>query len=576
MIGVDMKRVLVVIGLLGGVSLGPAAVASELPPGFQESSYVSDLVEPTGMAWGPSGELWIVGKRGHVWRYQQGARSLVAELPVATKGEEGIDGIAVDPDYATNGFIWIYYTRSDPKPVRNVLSRFRHVGDQLVEETLILNGPQVSDEVHNAGCLRFAADKSLFVSVGDDNQPQRAQDKTNLRGKILHLNHDGSPADDNPFRNGGGNPYVWAWGFRNPWRFDIEPGSGTLFVGDVGKGRWEEVDAVIRGGNFGWPMVEGPEPPGVKGMVYPIYSYPHPSVSKGASITGGDHVRGSSFPPEYAGNYFFGDSTRGWIRRMVLDASNKVVSVEDWATKLARVVDIQFGPSGSLYYVAYDTGKVMQIAYVGGSNRQPVAVASVSPDEGNAPLRADFDASGSSDADGDPLSYLWDFGDGSSGTDAVTSHVYPRGAFTARLAVGDGRGGQGRSGDLRIVSGNNRPRAEITAPVNDAPYRVGDVIRYSGKGVDPDEGSIPCSQFSWTVVLHHNDHTHPFLGPVEGVCSGTFTTVDHGDDGIIYFEVRLTVSDTGGSLGPEGVLQGTQSVAIRPAGTSQSRRQLRP
>src|SRR5262245_44182773 len=143
-----------------------ASLASELPPGFQETPYVTDLAEPTGMAWGPSGELWIIGKRGHVWVVRSGSRSLVAELPVESHGEQGIEGIAVDPDYATNQFVWIYYTRSQPTPARNVLSRFRNVGDQLVEEQVILNGPQITDEVHNGGCLRFAADKSLFVSVG--------------------------------------------------------------------------------------------------------------------------------------------------------------------------------------------------------------------------------------------------------------------------------------------------------------------------------------------------------------------------------------------------------------------------
>src|SRR6185295_1789399 len=98
----------------------------------------------------------------------------------------------------------------------------------------------------------------------------------------------------------------------------------------------------------------------------------------------------------------------------------------------------------------------LEIAYVGGNNRQPVASAAVAPDEGNAPLNVHFDASASSDADGDPLSYSWDFGDGARSTAATAAHVYPRGAYTARLAVRDGKGGEGQSGDIRIVAGNNR------------------------------------------------------------------------------------------------------------------------
>jgi len=559
-----MSRRVAALSLLLVVALPPAAPAAQLPPGFQETVLVDGLTEPTAMAFGPSGELWIAGKRGHVWLFRQGQLIPITQLAVGSSGEQGIEGIAVDPDYATNAFVWVYYTRLVPKPARNVLSRFRHVGDQLVEEAVMIQGPPIANDIHNGGCLRFASDGTLFVSTGEDDQAEKAQDTANLRGKILHLNRDGSPAADNPFLNGGGNPYVWAWGFRNPWRFDIQPGTGTLFIGDVGEAKWEEIDIGVRGGNFGWPEVEGMHPPGLRGFVYPLYAYPHPTdVARGAAVTGGDHVRGTHFPPDYQGNYLFGDSTRGWIKRMVLDAANKVVSVQDFASRMPRVVDIQFGPDGALYYVGYDAGQVRRISYLGGSNRQPVASASVTPDDGDAPLSVSLDAAASSDADGDPLSFLWDLGDGATSTAATLSHAYPRGAYAARLTVRDGKGGQDQSGEIRIVSGNNRPTAEITAPADGRRYRVGDRIRYSGRGIDPEEGTIPCEQFSWTIVLHHNDHTHPFRGPLHGSCDGSFVTVDHGEEGI-SFEIRLTVSDTGGSLGAAGVLEGTKSVFVRP------------
>jgi len=543
----------------------PLAPAAELPPGFEETVLVDHLTEPTTMAWGPSGELWIAGKRGHIWLFRQGQLTQIAQLHVGSSGEQGIEGIAVDPDYATNQFVWVYYTRLLPSPARNVLCRFRHVGEQLVEGTDLIQGPPIQNDIHNGGCLRFAADGTLFVSTGEDDQASKAQDTTNLRGKILHLNRDGSPAADNPFANGGGNPYVWAWGFRNPWRFDIQPGTGTLFIGDVGEAKWEEIDIGVRGGNFGWPVVEGMHPPGIHGYVYPLYAYPHPTdAARGAAVTGGDHVRGANFPPEYQGNYFFGDSTRSWIKRLVLDASNKVVSVQDFASRIPRVVDIQFGPDGALYYVGYDKGQVRRISYLGGSNHQPTVATSVTPDNGDAPLSVTLDASASSDADGDPLTFLWDLGDGAQSAAATVTHTYPRGAYSARLTVRDGKGGEARSGDIRIVSGNNRPAAEITAPRDGSRYRVGDRIRYAGTGIDPEEGTLPCSQLSWTIVLHHKDHTHPFLGPVQGACSGSFVAEKHSDTGAVFFEIRLTVSDTGGALGGSGVLDGTKSVFIRP------------
>jgi hypothetical protein len=205
-----------------------------------------------------------------------------------------------------------------------------------------------------------------------------------------------------------------------------------------------------------------------------------------------------------------------------------------------------------------------------------VAVASVTPDNGDAPLTATFDASASSDADGDPLSFLWDLGDGTTTTAATGTHTYARGAYAARLTVRDGKGGEALSGDIRVVSGNHRPSAEITAPADGSRYDVGDHIHFSGKGIDPEEGTIPCSQMSWTVVLHHKDHTHPFLGPLQGMCSGSFVTVKHSDTGIVYFEIRLDVSDTGGSLGPTGVLTGTRSVFIRPRGQALASRRPIP
>jgi glucose/arabinose dehydrogenase/chitodextrinase len=560
--------------LTGAVScvvlLAAAAAASEIPAGFQETTYVSGLVQPTAMAFGPSGELWITGKLGHVWLSSNGALSLETELPVLSNGEQGIEGIAVDPDYATNQFIWIYYTRSNPKPAQNVLSRFRHVGDQLVEETVMLPAAIVMAELHNGGCLRFAADKTLFVSTGDDHQSTKAPDRSNLRGKILHLNRDGSPAPDNPYLNGGGNPLVWASGFRNPWRFDIQPGSGNLFIGDVGESSFEEIDIGVRGGNFGWPRVEGPRPIAMQGLLYPIYSYAHPSALDATSVTGGDHVRGTNFPADYAGNYFFGDSSQGWIRRMILDASNAVVSVQDWAARLARPVDIQFGPSGALYYAAFDTGKVMQVAYVGGNNHPPAPEVVVAPDNGQAPLRVAFDASASSDADGDPLSFTWDFGDGGKGSGVTTSHVYHAGAFSARLSVGDGKGGVGHAGDFRVVAGNDRPRAEITAPVDQSSYHAGDTISYSGKATDPQDGTLQCPRFTWTVMLHYAGQAHAFLGPLEGACQGSFVAVDQGSSDA-FFEIRLSVSDRGGSLGEDGILQDTQSVVIRPASGAAAR-----
>jgi glucose/arabinose dehydrogenase len=558
-----MKKTGVLAGLLL-TCLAPLAHAAQLPTGFHETVVVDHLTEPTGMAFGPSGELWVIGKRGHIYLVQNGNPLQVAHLDVASSGEEGIEGIAVDPDYATNQYIWVHYTRPLPHPERNVLSRFRHVGDQLVEEKVMLEGPPVANDIHNGGCLRFAADGTLFMSEGEDNQASKAQDKTNIRGKILHLNRDGSPVADNPFLHTGGNKFVWAYGFRNPWRFDIQPGTGQLFIGDVGEAKFEEIDIGVKGGNFGWPNVEGPMPPNQHGYIYPLYWYAHPSdAARGSAITGGDHVRGTNFPASYQGSYFFGDSVRDFIKRLELDSHNKVVAVHDFATKIPRVVDIEFGPDGALYYVGYDDGEVRRIAY-DPSDNQAEAVVSASMAEGEAPLTVAFDGSASRSAEGRPPSFAWDFGDGATASAEAVRHTYPPGVYVAQLAVPDGKGGETRSDDVRIVSGNTRPRAEITTSAAGGLFKVGELIHFAGKGVDPEEGIVPCEQFRWSVVFHGANRVEPILGPTQGSCEGSFVAQAGPDTGQGSFEIRLTVSDTGAPLGALGVLEGSQAVVVRP------------
>ncbi len=567
------------IALAVGLGASSSAFASNLPPGFVEELVASELVGPMSMAWGPGGDLWIGGAQGHVYLLHLGAslgsppRSrepiLVAQLPASKQGERGIIGIAVDPDYPRNHHIWAFYSKSD-RPFRNRLSRFRHVGDQLVEETVILETPDLLNDFHNGGCLRFASDKTLYISTGDDGQfSDTAQDPHDLRGKILHINRDGSPAAGNPFLNGReGDPRVWALGLRNPWRFNLQPGSEAMFIADVGGGDYEEVNLGIAGANYGWALTEGPEPPGVPGITYPIYSYPHTS-ELGNGIIGGDHAPAGNFPPTYKGNYFFGDVATRELFRMVLDESNQPVSVERFASgTLSGPVDIQFGPDGALYYLAFRERGLLRISYVGGSNRQPVARASVEPDNGEAPLEVTLDGSASFDPDGRSLTYLWDLGDGQRSNQAVVRKRYPAGTYFARLTVTDAQGGSSHVQDVRIVSGNTRPSAIIQEPLPNRQYSVGEFINFEGQGIDPEEGVIPCERITWTIIFHHLGHTHPFLGPLQGICEGGFEADPHGEEQTFY-EIRLTVEDIGEPLGSTGVLTGTQSVEIFPRASSE-------
>jgi len=534
---------------------------------------ISGLLAPTSMAWAPDGHLWIGGKNGDVWtlnleNLQAPELVAIGRIRVNTDGERGISGIAVDPGYSENGHIWIYYTTEGTPfrnrlSIRNRLSRFRNVGEQLVDETVMLETPDLGNISHNGGCLRFAADKTLFVSTGDDDKgSETAQNTHDLRGKILHINRDGSPAADNPYLDGSeGDPRVWAYGFRNPWRCNLQPESENLFIGDVGESTWEEINLGFRGGNFGWRLTEGPDPPGVPGVRYPLYSYRHTSQG-GNSITGGDHARANNFPERYEGNYFFGDYVTSQIFRMVLDETNTPVVTEVFTSGAPAPVDIQFGPDGALYYVSY-LGSVRRISYVGGANRQPTAVARVIPDNGEAPLTVSFDASDSTDADGDALTFRWDLGNGEQSRQETLQRTYPPGSYTVSLTVTDSGGLSSSVQTSRVVSGNARPSAIVQDPPHGMLYDDDEVIRFRGIGIDSNEGVIPCERLTWAVFLHHLEHTHPFFGPRSGTCEGSFQIEAHGDFATFY-EIRLNVDDTGVPLGEIGVLTGLASVRIYP------------
>jgi glucose/arabinose dehydrogenase len=545
------------------VALSGAATAMTLPPGFEETVVVTGI-SGVAMDWAPDGDLFLGTRDREIWIFRSGALILAGSIPGDSQGEHSINGIAVDPDYATNHWLWVYYT--SPAPARNRLSRFTIAGDSLSQEVVVLETPVLLNDLHTGGCLRFREDDTLFLATGDDEQGSTtAQAPFDLRGKVLRIDRNGAAPPDNPFvGTGTADPRIWATGFRNPYRCTLQPGTENLFLGDVGKAAWEEIDNVVPGGNFGWAMVEGPNPPARPGVVYPIYSYNHAIAMQSYAVIGGDHAP-AAFAPGFEGDYFFGDFGQDKLFRMRLDGSNQPLSVELWATDVPGPVDIRFGPDGALWVLTYDSSQLRRITSVGGTNRQPVVVASVSPDNGLAPLAVTLNSSASFDPDGDALTRLWDLGDGGSSTDPIALHSYAAGVFNARVTLDDQHGGIVVSPPMRIVAGNRRPTASIVTPPSGAHFNAGQSISFSGTATDPEEGTIPCSRFSWSVLFHHLDHAHPFLGPLEGICSGGFVTALRGETAPeVFYEVRLQARDTGMPIGAAAQLIGSASGVIAP------------
>ena len=267
-----------------------AASAATLPPGFSESIIASGISSPTAMAFTPDGRLFICQQGGQLRVIKNDALLATPFLTVTTDstGERGLLGVAFDPDFANNQRVYIYYTVPGSPP-HNRVSRFIASGDVAVigSETVILELNNLSDASnHNGGAIHFGLDGKLYVAVGENANSANSQTLANLLGKMLRINADGSIPADNPFYNTaiGVNRAIWALGLRNPFTFGIQPGTGRMFINDVGEGSWEEINDGFAGTNYGWPTCEGACNPPNPNFRDPIYQYSH---AEGCAIVGG-------------------------------------------------------------------------------------------------------------------------------------------------------------------------------------------------------------------------------------------------------------------------------------------------
>jgi glucose/arabinose dehydrogenase/PKD repeat protein len=579
------KRSLIIFAaLFAGVGIYFLFKTFAAPPAnFTNTAPITGLTEPTNMVFAPDGRMLILGRRGTIWVAQPGATQVDATPflqlsvgQVAYDNERGLLGIALDPNFSTNGFYYIYYTEAST--LKNRISRFTAVGNTTnpSSETLVWRMPDVSDIYHQGGSMTFGPDGKLYVSVGDHLDRQKAQDLTSDKGKILRMNSDGTFPSDNPFYDGSGpnRDEIWAYGFRNPFRFSFDSVTGKIYEGDVGENSWEEVNVVTKGGNYGWPTCEGTC--SVSGMINPTYTYDHTGGE--GSITGGFVYRGTQFPASYRGAYFFSDYTHHYIRYLNLDASGNAtggVNFFDPTTNTFGTennqgdpVAMAMGPDGSLYYVdigpfqTTGTGRIHKITYTA-ANQAPVVQVSANPTSGTtAPLTVNFSSAGTSDPENQTLSYNWDFGDGGSSTQANPSHAYnAKGVYNARLSVSDGTNST-ISNVIKITVGQP-PVPTISAPVNNSGFIAGQQINFSGSATDPEDGTIPASSLSWNVTFHHEDHIHP--GPsASGVASGNFSIPVSGHDftGNTSYEITLTATDSNGISSSTSVFINPQKVNI--------------
>jgi glucose/arabinose dehydrogenase len=368
-------------------SSGPTGTTvPDLPPllGLDLELVTEDIPRPTGIMPAPGSDLlYMVDQLGTVRVFDTAYNKLpdrfinIRDIVGATGIEQGLLGMAFHPDFATNGRFFVYYTDNDGSRTlaEYGMSSFDPpIADTSTGRVLLTRLQPTSEPRHYGGFLEFGPDGYLWVSLGDGARASvHGQDPNTIFGSILRLDVDGGDPyaipPDNPFVNGGGAPEVWAYGLRNPWRFDIDPVDSLIYIADVGQERVEEVNVVstANGGyNFGWDTMEGTRcfrESGCDqtGLTAPIATYTH---DEGCSVTGGVVYRGQEIP-ELGGHYFYADWCQGWVRSFLF-TDGTVTQTDDWSDDLAAAGQVQvFGSdSAGEMYIGNHEGLVYKVVPV--------------------------------------------------------------------------------------------------------------------------------------------------------------------------------------------------------------------
>jgi glucose/arabinose dehydrogenase len=397
---------------IGLLALGAPLAAATVPAGFTDT-LLFNLGSPTALAFTPDGRLLVTTQGGQLRVYKNGALLATPALTIASicsNSERGLLGVAVDPVFATNGYVYLFYTFALPGGgCVNRVSRFTFgAGDTIdpVTELVLLDNMMSTAGNHNAGDVHFGPDGYLYVTIGDGGcdyasptqcggSNDASRDQHVLLGKVLRITKDGNVPPTNLFLGAGtarcnttgqttpGNKCqeTFAWGLRNPFRIAFDPNAaGTrFFINDVGQGAWEEIDDGHAGFDYGWNCREGahtnntsgPCSPTPAGMVDPFFEYSHGGVVPGTSDSGCGSITGGAFVPDglwpgYDGTYLFGDFNCGKLFK-ITQGGGGVWSGVRFANGAGGVTSMVFGPHGvsqALYYLTYaGGGQVHRVSY---------------------------------------------------------------------------------------------------------------------------------------------------------------------------------------------------------------------
>ncbi|MFG3133198.1 ThuA domain-containing protein [Streptomyces tendae] len=651
--------------VVGGVESAGGKVASDCGPttwaDYEKVPLDENTVGPAALDVARDGRVFYAEYGGKVKVRKPATGDIVtaATIDVYTGGEDGLTGLALDPNFATNRWIYLMYSPAGGTEDIARVSRFTVNGDTIdkASEKIVMKVPssrQSPEPGHTGGYITFGPNGNLYIGTGDDTEPFRSDgyapiderpghadndvqrtsaNSNDLRGKILRIHPESNgtytvPAG-NMFAPGTAKtkPEIYAMGFRNPFRFSVDPADGTLYAADYaadagsdnpnrGPAATVEWNIIKQPGFYGWPYCVGDNIP-YRDYNYatvqsgpnfncdaPVNDSPNNTgitdlpAAKKADVWYGNGANGNKFPemgdggeapaafpvyhydpanpsetkfPAYFDKTpFFGEWSRNRLYEFRLDGDGKLLKINNFLSNLSfkSPMDMKFGPDGAMYLLEWGSGfgrdnpdsGLYRIDYSSG-DRRPLAKAAATPTSGPSPLNVQFSSAGSHDPEGGTITYRWEFGDGTTSTQANPTHTYTgKGQFTAQLTVTD-TGGRTGTANVTVTSGNTAPTVKLSLP-DGGMYDWGDRIPYTVNVTDPEDGTIDCTKVKTVPSLGHDEHAHD-TDAITG-CSGTIvpqTDAGHADLNVSYVACS-SYTDKGATGAP--ALAGSAKALLQP------------
>lgn len=499
------------------------------------------------------GRIFIAERGGIVKVYQNNTVTNVFTVTTVTDNEQGLLGLTLHPDFATNGYIYVFYSVDNGGVIRHRIERVQiDNANQVVGRQEILLLEPIGGGFHNGGDLKFF-NGFLYVTVGDSQQNTNSQDLDTYKGKILRLTEDGQPAPGNPYYGSGSvqRQSIWVYGFRNPWRLIPNPKANKLFVLDVGTS-WEEVNEIsnptIRNYAWGHPQGGDGKQPETNLFTNPIFTYATGSI--GNALTNG--VLYNPATPRYPnleGKFIFKDYVRTEIRSFDPNVADPASDVFYTAPQ-QYVLGMMLGNDGYLYYCAYgNNGALIRLNYI------ETEVPTIVNHPVTQTIMETYPVTFNVTASGVGLSYQWQFNNvnipGATAASYTIANVTNADAGAYKVVVTNTAGSvTSNPATLTITPFSNAPTVTLVSPLPTLKWNADDIVNFSATATDTEDGTLPASAFSWSMDLFHEDvpgagHSHPGASP-QGVSSGTFVASNQGEKtpNVWYrFTVKVTDSD---------------------------------